>query len=372
MKLYENKLTNDYIAGFVQGDGSFSIGLFKRKSKDKLKIVLVPTFTLTQKDINKDLMISIIERINSGGNYILDNKNIMRYKVRNLENTLKGIIPFFSKHQLKEDKLLNFIKFKFIVEKWSIIEENYKWYCKSIENKFNPLVLDLIIISTYMNKNTKPSIQLELLSDEDKKKVLNNELSPEIAKELENYIKNFNYIDNLNINFINGLFDADGWITLRLYLNKKRNSSNVCVGWDYGIVSDKLNMELLYKIKKYFNNVGNISERKDELWGSYIVGKSGCLSEVFPKIFNVKSYLNIINNEYSKGPLIKYKKIKKILEILELHKEYVSLIKENPKEGLKILEKMILISYDIKDLNYKNKTSLNEHIQKMKSKLNIK
>lgn len=310
MKLYENKLTNDYIAGFVQGDGSFSIGLFKRKSKDKSKIVLVPTFTLTQKDINKDLMISIIKRINSGGNYRLDNNNIIRYKVRDLDNTLKGIIPFFSKYQLKNDKLLNFIKYKFIIEKWNTIEEKSRWYCKSIDNKYNSLVLDLIIISTHMNKSTKPSIQLELLSDEDKKRVLNNELSSEIAKELENYIKNFNYIDNLNIDFINGLFDADGWITLRLYLNKKRNSSNVCVGWEYGIVSDKLNMQLLYDIKKYFNDVGSIRERTDEKSGSYIVSKLGCLSEVFPKIFNVKSYLNIINNEYSKGPLIKAIKLK--------------------------------------------------------------
>ena len=71
-------------------------------------------------------------------------------------------------------------------------------------------MLDLITISVNMNTNVKPSVQLKYLSDKDKKKVLNNELSSNILKELNNYILNYNYKNNLNIDFINGLFDSDG------------------------------------------------------------------------------------------------------------------------------------------------------------------
>ena len=124
--LLKNRLTNDYIAGFIQGNGNFEIELYKRISKKITKIVLVPNFTLTQKTIRQELMLNIIQRINAGGHYLIDNKNIMRYKVRDLNNILKGIIPFFSKHQLKDDKLLNFIKYRYIVEKLSTIDENYK------------------------------------------------------------------------------------------------------------------------------------------------------------------------------------------------------------------------------------------------------
>jgi hypothetical protein len=61
-----------------------------------------------------------------------------------------------------------------------------------------------------MNTNVKPSVQLKYLSEKDKVKVLNNEISPIILKELNNYILNYNYKNDLNIDFINGLFDSDG------------------------------------------------------------------------------------------------------------------------------------------------------------------
>jgi hypothetical protein len=71
-------------------------------------------------------------------------------------------------------------------------------------------MLDLITISVNMNKNVKPSIQLKYLSSEDREKVLNNKLSLNILNELNSYILNYNYKKNINIDFINGLFDSDG------------------------------------------------------------------------------------------------------------------------------------------------------------------
>jgi hypothetical protein len=50
---------------------------------------------------------------------------------------------------------------------------------------------------------------LRNLSEIDKKRVLENKLSSEIKKELENLIINFDKNDILNKDFINGLFDSN-------------------------------------------------------------------------------------------------------------------------------------------------------------------
>lgn len=362
-RIIDEKLTNDYIAGFVHGDGGFSVTLNIRKNKNNEKLFLLPTFTLTQHKRSIVLIKKIIERFDNIGTYRIDNKNIIRYRVRDINNMMNTIIPFFDKYQLKYNKLLIFIKLKFIVEKLNGINGNYKWYSRNLDNKYNELMLDLITISVNMNTNVKPSVQLKYLSDKDKKKVLNNELSSNILKELNNYILNYNYKNNLNIDFINGLFDSDGWITLRLELNKSKTS--IGMWWEYGIVSDLLNKELLYEIKKKFNNVGFINKRKDENSISYIVTKLDCISEVFPRIYNVSNYIDILesNNKNIKGPIIKDKKIKEILNILGLYEEY----KKN-KNNL-ILEKILNLSYEIRDINLKNKESWNDYLIRMKNKL---
>lgn len=78
---------------------------------------------------------------------------------------MNTIIPFFDKYQLKSEKLLIFIKLKFIVEKLNSIDDNYKWYSRNLDNKYNELILDLITISVNMNTNVKPSVQLKYLSE---------------------------------------------------------------------------------------------------------------------------------------------------------------------------------------------------------------
>lgn len=203
-----NKLNNEYIAGFVHGDGSFTVNLNITKKKDIVKIYLSPVFIITQHKRNLELMKQIFSTFNNVGFYKIDNKNIIRYQVKNLTSLKEVIIPFFSKYQVQHEKLLMFIKFKFIVEKLSFIEN--KGFNNNLSNSNNDLLLDLITISVNMNKNVKPSIQLKYLSEIDRERVLGNKLSPEINKELENYISEFNKINILNTEFINGLFDSDG------------------------------------------------------------------------------------------------------------------------------------------------------------------
>jgi hypothetical protein len=50
--LINDRLNGDYIAGFIHGDGGFSGGLGVRKTKSYNKLLLCPTFTLTQHNRN--------------------------------------------------------------------------------------------------------------------------------------------------------------------------------------------------------------------------------------------------------------------------------------------------------------------------------
>ena len=366
-ELINERLSNDYIAGFVHGDGGFSVQISLSKTKDSTKFKLLPMFTLTQHIRNEEIMKEIITRLGNKGSYSIDNKNIMRYRLSNIKDFKEELIPFFDKYQLKKDKLKNYIKLKFIVEKLLTIDSRLRWFSYDLYNEYNNLILNLIIISVNMNMNVKSSIHIDRLSLKDKERILKNELSSEIKQELYDYIKNYNYKNDLNIDFINGLFDSDGWITLRITINKRKNN-NIFIGLEYGIVSDILNSELLYDIKDYFNGVGSVKKRTDENSISYIITKTEFLSKVLPKLYNLNN-LEELENIKTKGSIIKDYKIKVILNILNLYDEYKNIKKKD--EGKIILEKILLLSYEIRDINLKNKESLNNYLIRMKEKLNI-
>lgn len=368
IELIDERFNDSYIAGFVHGDGGFSVQLALSKTTKSKRIRLIPIFTLTQHIRNEELIKKIIKRIGNVGYFSVDNKNIMRYRISKIIDLKDKLIPFFDENQVKKDKLINYIKWKFIVEKLLTIDNRFRWFSYDLENDYNKLMFDLIIISINMNSNVKPSINVKQFTLKDQKRILNNELSSKILEELNNYILNYNYKKDLNIDFINGLFDSDGWITLRLSSRSKLKNS-IFIGCDYGIVLDLLNKELLLDIKSFFNNVGVINERTDEKSVSYLVAKTKLISDILPKIYNVSNYLDILENKNSKGPIIKDNKIKVILKILGLYEEYKKINKiEKDKRNL-ILEKILILSYEIREINLKNKESLNDYLIRMRKKL---
>jgi hypothetical protein len=50
------ELINEYIGGFVHGDGKFEVNLSVKKKKDIVKIFLSPVFSITQEKKNLELM----------------------------------------------------------------------------------------------------------------------------------------------------------------------------------------------------------------------------------------------------------------------------------------------------------------------------
>lgn len=133
----------------------------------------------------------------------------------------------------------------------------------------------------------------------------------------------------------------------------------------YGIVSDLLNKDILYDLKNYFN-VGNIIERKDEKSISYLVYTQNIFNYILPKLYGTLDTNNIlkINN---KGPIIKDFKIKKIIEIFNKYK----LLNDNYDNNKQIINEILLLSYEVRDVTLKNKECLKDYLIRMKNKLNI-
>ncbi len=105
-----------YIAGFVDGEGCFSVSI--RKSKfSRLKWTINPLFQVYQHKKNA-LVLSLCQQIFECG-YISDkggNPSCKTYCVDKIQDLTEKVIPFFNKHPLLGQKQNNVILFEQIIE----------------------------------------------------------------------------------------------------------------------------------------------------------------------------------------------------------------------------------------------------------------
>ena len=107
-----------YITGFVEGEGTFHIAIYK-DPKMKFGIKIIPEFHVNQSYLRKETLEEIKKYFNCG--YIKSNhrKNIkddtLVYVVRNRNDLKTRIIPFFVKYPLISNKAENFQIFRKIV-----------------------------------------------------------------------------------------------------------------------------------------------------------------------------------------------------------------------------------------------------------------
>lgn len=111
----QGRLDPWYIVGFTDGEGCFSISIFKNATT-KLGYQVFPEFVLTQGAKS----VSLLEEIQShfGCGRIYENRrtdnhreNLHRYCVRSLKDIQEKIIPFFENYQLKTNKRFDFQTF---------------------------------------------------------------------------------------------------------------------------------------------------------------------------------------------------------------------------------------------------------------------
>ena len=107
-----------YLAGYVDGEGSFHVGI-QRSRNVSLGYQLVPEFHVSQNSDRTQVLKILKDTLGCG--YIKPNHRSSRYDktdvfvVRNREDLLRRVIPFFESNQIISSKRDDFKKFSIIV-----------------------------------------------------------------------------------------------------------------------------------------------------------------------------------------------------------------------------------------------------------------
>ena len=110
------KLTAQWVVGFTDGEGNFHISINTNKTM-RLGYQVLPEFTIVQHHRSIKVLYALKNFFGCG--VVRNNKgkdsDIMAYRVRRREDLVKTIIPFFEKHPLKTNKVLDFVKFRKVI-----------------------------------------------------------------------------------------------------------------------------------------------------------------------------------------------------------------------------------------------------------------
>ena len=106
------KLPSEYIVGFVDGEGSFTLSVAKHKQKiSGLDPRLI--FAIELRDDDEEILLSIQRTLNCGRIYHLTYERYGWYphtlfKVSSIKEIRSKVIPFFIKHPLRAKKRKSF------------------------------------------------------------------------------------------------------------------------------------------------------------------------------------------------------------------------------------------------------------------------
>jgi LAGLIDADG DNA endonuclease family protein len=111
---------DSYIAGYVDGEGSFSVSV-QRNRTCRVGFQLVPEFHVSQNGDRAQVLQLIHERLGCG--YIKPNSKRDRalvFVVRNRDDLLQHVIPFFERNPLLSSKQQDFEKFSCVVRELAL------------------------------------------------------------------------------------------------------------------------------------------------------------------------------------------------------------------------------------------------------------
>ena len=114
-----NKKRNiyEYISGYTDGEGCFSVSFSKRK-KMAIGWETKPSFSVSQNEDRAEILY-LMQKIFKCGFLRRDfSDKTLKYEVRNLENLTRRIIPHFKKYPLLSSKKKDFDSFKKSVFCW--------------------------------------------------------------------------------------------------------------------------------------------------------------------------------------------------------------------------------------------------------------
>lgn len=246
------------------------------------------------------------------------------------------------------------------------------------------------MIASNLNPLGKLGNKIRYLTTQEQKYVINN-VQPEgvdirkLTESIKNFVKN-----KLTLEFIHGLFDGDG--SLSVYFTSNKSSSSVCsplqspeendgqlcelqegggrgdtkvsVRFSFTIVQDRHNLSLLNEIKSYFNEKGGIYYISKECNIYKLGSKSDFISVILPKLVNKKSMELIMGSDILELelPLLKYNKIYYTCKILEYCSKSNILNKDN-------MDEIIRLSYYVSQQS--ENITLEKYVKELKRKFSI-
>ena len=146
-----------WIAGFVDGEGCFSVPI-QRNPSMKLRWQAQPTFVVVQSASSRDALEGLVSFFGCGKLHVNrrhDNhrEDLFRYCVTRFADLRDVIVPFFQEHQLRTSKRENFDKF---VKVMRLMEERRHLTVSGL--------IEIAEIAQTMN-HRKPSEFLRILRD---------------------------------------------------------------------------------------------------------------------------------------------------------------------------------------------------------------
>jgi hypothetical protein len=108
------QLDPNWVAGFVDGEGTFYVGINKQSSM-KVGYQVLPEFEIVQH--NKDLkLLYALKKFFNAGVVRVNHDNRYELIIRDVNILNLKIVPFFQKYKLNTQKKFDFIKFSKILD----------------------------------------------------------------------------------------------------------------------------------------------------------------------------------------------------------------------------------------------------------------
>jgi len=104
-----------YIAGFVDGEGCFSVS-FTRRARLKTGIEVRPSFSISQNRKSLRALQRIKAYFGCGAIRFSKSDQTYKYEVRSIKDLRTRIIPHFQKYHLQTNKAQDFDKFSWICQ----------------------------------------------------------------------------------------------------------------------------------------------------------------------------------------------------------------------------------------------------------------
>lgn len=118
-RIDKKKLEPHYVAGFIDGEGSFSISVGKHKTL-KRRSEIRPEFEIEVRADDKEILERICITIGTGRMYDLSYERYgwlphVKYKIGGRKDMVKYLFPFLDKYQLQAKKRHDYLIFKQVV-----------------------------------------------------------------------------------------------------------------------------------------------------------------------------------------------------------------------------------------------------------------